>query len=296
MEDCTVKVIRSMVDGAYYDDRLAVLEHFSEFSPARSSCRIRMFAIIVVKSGSIDMTVDGKEYSLGANDVFVVSPNAVVDSFNAGVTCSGMSLCMSAESVSMFTSSISNRADVPLRLSSWPLVHARKLVVDNMMGFFSILQRKFIDSRTTLNEEIIRDLVNASFCELVGEMSKDAVDYESGYTSADTLFRKFLKLLDSRKPRVRRVDEYAELLEISPKYLSTICRKKSGMTAIQVINKAVLSDAMEALRSDSKSIHDVAIELGFPNQSFFGTFMKKHTGLSPLQFRNRGNGKKKLSE
>lgn len=292
MIDCTIKELRSLTDGAYFDDRLVVLDN-ALFSATTASYRVKMLAIMVVRSGCVELTMDSMDYKIEAGDIFVVTPNAIIDSFSANVTSSVMSLCVSLNYLSTNTGSLSNRADVMLKLSSRPKTHGRKMAIDNMVGYFSILSRKFMESATVLNEEIISSLVNASFYEVVGEMSAgEDIDVVGGYSSADAIFRKFLQALDSKKPRLRHVEEYAELLGITSKYLSAICRKKSGMTAIQVVNKAILSDAVEALRNDTKSISEVASELGFPNQSFFGAFIKKHTGLSPLKFRNRGIKKK----
>lgn len=296
MEDCTVKGIQSLIDGSYYGDRIGIIENVAAFSPIKNPYKLCMFVIMFVRSGRVEMTVNSVDYVLQQNDMFVVSPNFVLDKFNASVLADVCGLCFSVDCATETSASFSNRADVLLHLSVSPHLHATHAAIENMSGYVELLKRKFMEADNDLNEKIISALVDAAFNEMVGSISADADDIFGGYTSADTIFRNFLTLLDATKPRGRRVDEYAEKLQISPKYLSTVCRRKSGMTAIQVINKTVLADAINELRNDNKSIRDVAMELGFPNQSFFGTFMKKHTGLSPLQFRNRslrGEEKKK---
>lgn len=287
MEDCTVKGIRGLVDGSFFDDRLAIIDNVTAFSPTKASYKICMFAIVFVRTGKIEMTVNSIDYVLGENDIFVFSPNFILDRFNASMLTDVSGLCIAIDYATTSSSNYANRADVLLNLSVNPHIQATHAVIENLTGYVDILRRKFMEKPTPLNERIINSLVDAAFNEMVGAMSHEADEMVGGYSSADAIFRNFLKLLDSTTPRGRRVDEYAHKLNITPKYLSAICRRKSGMTAIQVINKAVLSDALKILHDDTKSIHDVAEELGFPNQSFFGTFLKKHTGLSPLQFRNR---------
>lgn len=286
MKNCTIQTMKGIVDGTFCGDRLAIVDNVAPLSPIKGVYRIGLFVIFLVKSGKVELTVDDNDYELGPNDMFVFNPNAVLDRFNVSMSADVTSLCVSLDYMTTLAGKYPQRADVMLLLSRKPHIKASATAVDNMTTYLELLRRKFMEMNSTLNERIVMELVITSMCELVGAMDTDP-DIIGGYTSADNIFRKFLQLLDSEKPRGRRVDEYAHKLNITPKYLSSICRRKSGMTAIQVINKAVLGDILEELRDDTKSVRQVALELEFPNQSFFGTFLKKHTWMSPLQFRSR---------
>ena len=49
----------------------------------------------------------------------------------------------------------------------------------------------------------------------------------------------------------------------------------------------VILEIKALLQSTSLSIQEISNRLSFPDQSFFGRYFKKHTGKSPLQYRNR---------
>ena len=83
----------------------------------------------------------------------------------------------------------------------------------------------------------------------------------------------------------RPVEDYANDLCISPKYLTVICKKNSGKTANEWITEHVLEDIRYYLKHTDLSIKQICDELGFPNPSFFGKYVKDHFGMTPLEFR-----------
>lgn len=91
-------------------------------------------------------------------------------------------------------------------------------------------------------------------------------------------------LEDPRQPFVR-VKGYAELLHVTPKYFSWVCKRLSGKTANEIICEEVVRQAKLMLRDNSLSIKQIAERLNFANQSHFGTFFRRHTGVSPCRFR-----------
>lgn len=81
--------------------------------------------------------------------------------------------------------------------------------------------------------------------------------------------------------------EYANLLHISPKYFSSVCKKLTGKTASEIINDEIIKQSSFLLRNNKLSIKQISSRLGFVNQSHFGTFFRRHTGLSPQQYREQ---------
>ena len=75
--------------------------------------------------------------------------------------------------------------------------------------------------------------------------------------------------------------------EIFKRYLSTIVQNVSGNTAKSIIDRHVILEIKALLQSTSLSIQEISNRLSFPDQSFFGRYFKKHTGKSPLQYRNQ---------
>lgn len=97
---------------------------------------------------------------------------------------------------------------------------------------------------------------------------------------------RFLSLVQKHFKEHRFLDFYAERLEVSPKHLSRTVKALTGFTAVEWIERYVVLEAKVLLKSTSLNIQQIADELNFASQSFFGKFFKKHVGMSPKDFRN----------
>lgn len=96
----------------------------------------------------------------------------------------------------------------------------------------------------------------------------------------------FLSLVQINFRKERFLDFYASKLEVTPKHLSRTIKKQTGFTAVEWIEKYVIIEAKVLLKSSNLNIQQIADELNFPSQSFFGKYFKKVTGLSPKEYRN----------
>lgn len=102
----------------------------------------------------------------------------------------------------------------------------------------------------------------------------------------DRISNRFLSLVQEHFRRERFLDFYASKLEITPKHLSRTVKKQTGYTAVEWIERFVILESKVLLKSSNLNIQQIADELNFPSQSFFGKYFKKFTGMSPKEFRN----------
>jgi len=101
------------------------------------------------------------------------------------------------------------------------------------------------------------------------------------------LFNRFLQMLNDEKQKRQQVSVYADRLNISAKYLSTICKKVSGKNPMRWITEYTMEDCYRRLRNSDLSVKEVADELGFPNASFFGQYFREQAGITPGAYRNK---------
>lgn len=101
------------------------------------------------------------------------------------------------------------------------------------------------------------------------------------------IFRKFRKLLTAHYRQHHDIGFYADELHISTTYLSRIVKQTTGNTVRFLISELICADARRMLVCTDLDIKEIASQLGFSDQSVFGKFFVKKTGLSPLKFRLR---------
>ncbi|MCD8165797.1 MAG: helix-turn-helix transcriptional regulator [Bacteroides sp.] len=96
----------------------------------------------------------------------------------------------------------------------------------------------------------------------------------------------FLRLLCTHIQTEREVAFYANLLCVTPIYLSRAVKHVLGVPPMKVINELILSEALILLRKRELAIGHVADALNFPDPASFSKFFKKSTGQSPMEYRN----------
>lgn len=100
------------------------------------------------------------------------------------------------------------------------------------------------------------------------------------------MFQNFINLINEHCRSERQLEFYADRLCITKRYLGTIVREVSGVTAKEWIDRATITIAKVMLRHSNKSVTQISDELHFPNNSFFCKYFKRLTGCTPIEWRN----------
>jgi AraC-like DNA-binding protein len=78
---------------------------------------------------------------------------------------------------------------------------------------------------------------------------------------------------------------FAEELHLSPNYLGDLLKKETGKTTLELIHLKILNLAKNKVLDTSKSISEVAYELGFKYPQHFTRLFKQKIGVSPNEYR-----------
>lgn len=81
----------------------------------------------------------------------------------------------------------------------------------------------------------------------------------------------------------------AEQLFISPNYFGDMIKKETGKSPHEHIQLKLINTAKERIFDPTKSLSEIAYELGFKHPQHFSRMFKKSTGLSPNEYRNMNN-------
>lgn len=100
------------------------------------------------------------------------------------------------------------------------------------------------------------------------------------------IVNEFTQLVEQYGAQEHQVLFYANRLHLSSKYLQTIVRQITGRTVYSWVNDVILTRAKQMLGSGQYTLQQVANELRFCDQSYFGVFFKRETGMTPRQYQN----------
>lgn len=87
------------------------------------------------------------------------------------------------------------------------------------------------------------------------------------------------------------LETVAEFFHLSPNYISTLLKRYTKQTYIQMIQTLKLDYAAKLLKNTEFSITEISNEAGYENVSFFYKKFYARFGCSPKDYRNSVNGK-----
>jgi AraC family transcriptional activator of pobA len=93
------------------------------------------------------------------------------------------------------------------------------------------------------------------------------------------------QLIETHYKEQRAASFYADIIGLTAKRINEILRYRSGTTVNGLINQLLLLEAKRELYHRRLSVKEIAYHLGFSDQSYFARFFRKHTGLTPEQFK-----------
>lgn len=138
---------------------------------------------------------------------------------------------------------------------------------------------------TNLNhrEDAILALISTFFIYCDGQCNiRSTIDT---HNAKAVLVYRFKRFLNSKVSQFKKVSDYASLLNVSSTYLNECVQEVLGVNAKSLIIEQLIMRTRHALKFTDKSTKEIAYELGFSSPDYFSSFCKKHTGLSPSDYR-----------
>lgn len=104
---------------------------------------------------------------------------------------------------------------------------------------------------------------------------------------SEIITKEFKLLLEHEFFRIKSPNDYAEKLKISTVYLNECVKKVTGQTVSYHIQQRIILEAKRLLYHSSKSVKEIATELGYEDYSYFSRLFTKVSGISAVSFRNK---------
>lgn len=288
MKDNTTSVrfcdIESVYDVDYADDNIVFRKNLSDLPIDQGMLRIDMYLLAACTQGKMSVEINGKNYLAEACDVIVCPPDSVIINCMTSLDFEGVVLCLSKNAIrDCFPEN--ELLEKMLFLIDKPIVHVSDESVEMLRQLGFVLDAKIKSSNMQYKKPVILSLVKGGIYEILSNLTAPQTTVHHKSPSADGIFKSFIHLLSTTKVKPRTVAWYASQLCITPKYLSTVCKAKSGKTAFVWINEFVVKDIVYWLKNSNMTVKEIAHYLHFPNISFFGKFCRIHLGMSPTEYR-----------
>lgn len=163
--------------------------------------------------------------------------------------------------------------------------------------FLSCLRDNGISSQALFEDSLLSGMNTASVMSaenmlryserlftLTEEALRSLVDSDDIIAKADAYIREHFRENINR-------EDVAAVACITPNYLSKQFHSRKGMNLREYINKIRIDEAKRLLLTTNLSVSEVAGMAGYDNISYFSTVFRKHTGMSPIDWRNTAEAK-----
>lgn len=286
--DKLLSVSRILKDGVRYGDYCCLKEVDTGTDPDifKYPVRIDAFVFVVCSDGLIEIDYNLYKLTLPSNSMFLYNPGTIVQ-INA--------LKPSRLNIMVFTRDFID--ELGIKLDNIPLQY--NIIRERHIFPLSEGTCGELRSLMSMTGEFIglsksnpyqKELVCAAFRTFI---YRAMYELNSSYGASAAFlpaqennhFDRFMRLLDENYKRQHSIRFYSDKLSLSPKYLSAIIKKVSGKLATEWIDEYVILEAKNLIKYSSMSIQEISYALNFPNQSFFGKYFKRHTGISPKAYR-----------
>ena len=268
-------------------DELVVMENFG--SLPQGEIRLDNHGLIVIcTDGMAQFDYDGQQIQLHKNDLYLYMAHSVVTNFMSSSDFNCRQIWFSrGELWNINKYGEVSLSDLPY-LKRHPIMHLTEDDVKLLDDYFQLLCRRMRDSSPVLYSNIVRSLVSTMMLEILSMMRRQ--EPENTVTTGvhrQRLANEFMRLVEQSDGRIRKVDDFANQLNITPKYLSTLLKETMNRRPSEMIHFYTLKAIEHRLRYTDMTMQEIANDLNFANASFFGKYFKEHAGMTPLDFRKK---------
>ncbi|WP_295200499.1 helix-turn-helix domain-containing protein [uncultured Chryseobacterium sp.] len=99
----------------------------------------------------------------------------------------------------------------------------------------------------------------------------------------------FKKLVSDHFKNIKQVQQYAELLTITPLYLNEAVKEVTGYPASFWIQQKIVWEARRLLVYTTMDVKQIAFELGYDDPVYFSRFFKRRAGKTASDFRKENH-------
>ena len=254
-----------------------------------NSYRLDALTVVLVLEGDLDVSIDYNRYSVPEKSLLLISPvNSITE---ADISTGGrfFLLTIKRELLDRMGSSGGPKPLPTKDLSDIfqrPHFEMDENSFNNIGKSFENLYKYMKDKRVEIKEYLVIASLSIVMMELFSLISeREKVSLQAKHVSRKKeLMTRFVFLLREFGEKEHNPSFYADRLFISVQYLSLILKEETGKTASQLIAQHIATRARNMLRMPGATIKQTAEKLNFADQSSFGKFFRKETGITPKKY------------
>lgn len=274
---------RSYVENFFiFDDINSFTEGFHFNTIINYPIRLGMAVAIICRRGSMKLRIGLKNFMVQQDMVMIILPEQIFQ-----LTEMSHDFELSCILLGKDFFDIQNDFKMALDLQSFflkqPSVELSERDRKEVMTIFELMKDTIAEKKNFFQKEIVQTYIRILFykvCSILLALKERGIK-----TRKEEIFEEFISLLSQNFRKEQNIGWYAGKFSLTPKYLSKLIYEVSGKHAGEWIRDYVILEARALLKSSSLTVQQISDELGFSNQSHFGSYFKRYTGVSPRKYK-----------
>lgn len=246
---------------------------------------------ILVLSGTASLSINYKTYQLFPSRLILLSASHLFNFEN----CSSDFECIFLFVTRDFTDEMDS-TDMVYKRIRYEVITFRNPTIQISKTESCSLERRLKNLGEALEneghlyyKEVILNALIAFYLDLSHIIDQQKELFErTGETRQEYIMKKFIELLALYYHQEHKVDFYATRLNLSSHYLTLVVKRITGQSVSDFIFEMLYSEARNLLTNSKLSIQEISMKLNFSDQSAFGKFFKRRSGISAANYRKKG--------
>jgi AraC family transcriptional activator of pobA len=255
--------------------------HLIDHSFVEEPHRHNSYVLVFFTKGSGTHEIDFDVFAIQPGSMFFLQPGQM-HHWNLSDDVEGFVIFYSQEMYNLyfgqktiadysFYSSVDNKPEMVFEVSELKAIlpYFESLIVETQ-------------SNQLLKQDKIMNLLDIIHIEIARKYSETHLHEAHSY---NVKIKNFEVLLENNFKTEKAPFFYASQLNITLKHLNRICNEMLQKTTTEVITARIILEAKRMLMDKKFTVNEIATELGFDDYSYFTRLFKKHTGMTPTDFR-----------
>lgn len=233
--------------------------------------------------GSVELRVNEEKKAISQGSLITILPQSIV-SIESEISSGNHFYCV------LFR--LSDIADLVLptnynflnELVKKPIIDLSSLEYNMCHNYYNLLLENSLNSYSVFHNDAIKYLLY-SFIAQVNIFYDQCEEELVKSSKKEVLVFQFYNLVHQYYIQERSVQFYADQLKLTPKYLTTLIRKRTGQSISKIITDLVILKAKSYLSATTINVNQIADNLMFADATTFSRYFKKYTGNTPSEYR-----------
>ncbi len=238
--------------------------------------------IIFVTEGSYKTKIGFKEYTIKPDQIVILQAGAVFSTPEISTKVKGFACHFHSD---ILIGKFGNHTLLTefefLNIGNHPIINVKG---DSKTAILNLLERLCYEFKSDdrPNPTIVHSYLYTLLAELQQLFGRN---HPIDQSAAFQITSQFRKLAYRNVQKNLKVADFAEMMNISPNHLNKSVKNITSKSASEVNDEIKLIEIKFLLYQSGLSIREISYEMGYLDASYFTRFFKKHTNISPTEFR-----------